>query len=55
MLHYLRNLSSSSAEPLDDPSSLGLRIPDSIATKEEYRSWAVNPATEHAFVSAYEG
>ena len=54
MFFVLRNLSAIAAEPVEAPWTLKTSVPE-FASKEEYREWAKNPTTSHAFVSPVEG
>jgi hypothetical protein len=55
MFFKLANLGSMAVDPIDAPWDLKLETPAEISTKAEYQSWCLNPATKHAFVSAFEG
>jgi len=50
----LNNLASMSVDQIDAPWELEVEGPPE-GTKEEYKAWALNPITKHAFVSAVEG
>ena len=51
MFFKLNNLASMSVDQIDAPWELEVEGPPE-GTKEEYKAWALNPITKHAFVSA---
>lgn len=55
MFYVLQNLSSMSVSPVQEPWALGTEVPSTLASKEEYKRWSLDPATRHAFASAFEG
>jgi hypothetical protein len=55
MFFYVKNLSSSSVHEIEKPWDHGLRVPDNVVSKEDYKRWTLDPATQHMFVSAFEG